>query len=427
MIALLGRDALMGTINSISGTGVDVDENVPDYSGLVYTSAIIGGLTLLSSAFLLSFMIAFASILIKIALLFTVVLSVLGVVLCLWLGFMTGAIIGLILAAISACYAKLVWSRIPFATANLVTSLTAVKKNIGIIFVALSLSIIAIVWSVVWTIAFLGVYEATKVCDANQVCTMNYGYLFLLLISYYWTHQVITNTIQVTVAGLLGTWWFTPDEASCCCSSGVTGSLFRACTYAHGSICFGSLVVAIIQALRRLTESARDQGDGNAILLCIVECILGCIESLLEYFNKWAYTYVGLYGYGYLEAGKNVMALFRNRGWEAIITDDLVENVIFLLSLIVGLIMGGVALGFESYTDWFIEFEGGSKLVAFFLGLIVGLVLCSIMLNTVGSGVNAVIVLFAEAPAEFETNYPELSQKMRVAWSEAYPEVNFVN
>lgn len=32
-------------------------------------------------------------------------------------------------------------------------------------------------------------------------------------------------------------------------------------------------------------------------------------------------VYVGVYGYGYIEAGKNVFQLFHNRGWEAIIAD----------------------------------------------------------------------------------------------------------
>lgn len=36
--------------------------------------------------------------------------------------------------------------------------------------------------------------------------------------------------------------------------------------------------------------------------------------------------YVGLYGYSYIEAGKSVMGLFKNRGWEAIIADDLISN-----------------------------------------------------------------------------------------------------
>ena len=39
-----------------------------------------------------------------------------------------------------------------------------------------------------------------------------------------------------------------------------------------------------------------------------------------------AFVYVGSYGYSYLEAGKNFITLFKNRGWEAIITDDLISN-----------------------------------------------------------------------------------------------------
>jgi len=45
------------------------------------------------------------------------------------------------------------------------------------------------------------------------------------------------------------------------------------------------------------------------------------------------------------------------------------------------------------------------------------------MLGVVASAVNTVIVLFAEAPADFEQNYPELSNKMRSAYAAAYPDV----
>jgi len=55
------------------------------------------------------------------------------------------------------------------------------------------------------------------------------------------------------------------------------------------------------------------------------------------------------------------------------------------------------------------------------IGFLIGLVLASILMSVIGSGVNTVIVLFAEAPAEFQANYPELSNKMREAWQDAYP------
>jgi hypothetical protein len=44
-------------------------------------------------------------------------------------------------------------------------------------------------------------------------------------------------------------------------------------------------LVAIVQATRALANAARD--NENQILVCIAMCILGCLESILEYFNKW--------------------------------------------------------------------------------------------------------------------------------------------
>jgi hypothetical protein len=44
-------------------------------------------------------------------------------------------------------------------------------------------------------------------------------------------------------------------------------------------------LVALVQALKALAQQARENGDA-AIFACIAECILGCIQSILEYFNK---------------------------------------------------------------------------------------------------------------------------------------------
>jgi hypothetical protein len=225
----------------------------------------------------------------------------------------------------------------------------------------------------------------------------------------------------VTVAGTVGTWWVAPEESGFC-SKGVSNSFIRTITTSFGSICFGSLLVAIVQALRAIAQEAQNNGDA-AIFACIAQCILGCLASILEYFNKWAYIYVGVYGYSYLQAGRSVIQLFQDRGWEAIIADDLVGNALLLTSIIVGGIIGAVSMLLSTFTGFF-ENAGNAELgLAFFLGFIVGLSVCSILLSTVASGVNTVIVMFADAPREFEANYPQLSQKMRETWRQFYPDV----
>ena len=71
--------------------------------------------------------------------------------------------------------------------------------------------------------------------------------------------------------------------------------------------------------------------------------------------------------------------MFKDRGWEAIIADDLVGMVLFMVSLIVGLLTGAGGILIEDKTDWFDSFhENGAdlRIVVFILGLIIGLLLC---------------------------------------------------
>jgi len=159
---------------------------------------------------------------------------------------------------------------------------------------------------------------------------------------YSFLSSVLQNHVHVTVAGTVGTWWFSPEEASSCCSSAVRDSFYRASTYSFGSICMGSLLVAIIQAAKQMLHALRENGDG--VCSCIAECCLGCIESIAEYFNQWAFVFVGLYGYSFMEAGRTVMHLFYSRGWTVIITDYLVDRVLLMISFLIGLILGLLAI-----------------------------------------------------------------------------------
>lgn len=408
------------------------DDETSAYTAYFVSALVMGAFSVVLSAGMFFLMFLCASFLIKMALLFSVVLTLVAAGLAFYQGSVGLGILGIIFFGCSVCYARAVWSRIPFATINLITGMTAVRSNCGVTIVAYGMVMCGFIWSMIWAVAFIGIFDHEKECDANggncQVASNKfYGYLFLLLLSFFFTHQVIQNTVHVSVAGVVGTWWFNPEE-SCCCGGAVLSSFFRAVTSSFGSICFGSLLVALIQATRQLANTARQEGADCAALICLAECILGCIEALVEYFNKWAYIYVGLYGYSYIEAGKSVMQLFKDRGFEAIIADDLVCNTLFLVSLIVGLLTGAVGLVLASKTDLFPDaadtgFSGAQTSgVGFMFGFIIGLVLTSITMSVVGSAVNTVIVCFADAPAEFQANHPELSSEMREQWRGNFPE-----
>lgn len=230
--------------------------------------------------------------------------------------------------------------------------------------------------------------------------------------------------MHVTTAGVIGTWWWVPSEANTFWSTALNDSFVRATSYSFGSICFGSLLVAIVQALRALEYHSRENDDLQ-ILRCIVQCILSCIESIIEELNRWAYVYVGLYGFSYLEAGRNVIQLFQNKGWSAIISDNLADNVLFMMAVAISLASGvvGLLIGLTD-SNMFVDlgFESAAA-PAFGIGFIAGFLFACIIMSVVGSGVNTVIVCYAEDPAAFEQNHPQLSAEMRTAWVQAWPEL----
>jgi len=399
--------AILLVLNTASGNEYNGNGSYSGIIGIIFTCGLISvGL----STAALTFMMNYATELVKMALFFSIACNALiGI-----LGIMTGQImmfcIGLVCFALSCCYAYFVWSRIPFATANLKTSLVAVKQNMGLFLSAAWFILVAFLWTIGWAIL-----------SRNYMSSYGSGIIFLLLLSFFWTHQVLTNTLHVISSGVIGTWWFVPEETSTSLfSPALTSSFQRACTYSFGSICFGSLLVAIVQALKQLLHMIRD--DEN-ILNCLIDCILDCLESIIEYFNKWAYVYVGLYGYSYIEAGKNVMTLFQNKGWTTIITDDLAENVLFMINVGISVISGFVSFVMVHFDNNLIGVLNVSNpgLIGFLLGMIVGFVFSSILLSVVGSAINTVIVCFAESPGEFEQNHCELSSEMRNAWRSAWP------
>jgi hypothetical protein len=120
---------------------------------------------------------------------------------------------------------------------------------------------------------------------------IGWGIVFLYLISFFWTQQVIQNIVHVVVASVLGTWWHNPAAADACWGSALNdGGLVQATSYSLGSIAFGSLVAGFVQALKYLNRMARSRNKCSCVVCCI-DCLLSCVQSITEYFNKWAYTY----------------------------------------------------------------------------------------------------------------------------------------
>jgi len=330
-------------------------------------------------------------------------------------GSVVGGAIPLFFGIIGCCYFFAVRRRIPFAAANLHAGVTAVRDHGGIVMLAYVWGVLTLGWLSLWsTVVYSTIVNGSvETCDTDeensncqrQLDTSTKIYLVLLVLSFYWTVQVSNNVVHTTVAGIVGTWYFDPSSEGAVWASGV-----RTLTYSFGSVCFGSLLVAIISTIRFMvnTRSTANDGRGESMLYCILDCILSLLEDVMEYFNKWAFIYVGLYGYPYITAGKKVAHLFQQRGWTVIINDDLIGRVLSFTSITVGLLCGVVQ---------YLVFSNEALVV---FGFVFGVFFSCTMMSVINSAVSTVVVCFAEAPEELESSHPDHSRAMKEAWYNVY-------
>ena len=219
-------------------------------------------------------------------------------------------------------YVRLAWRVVPFAAVNLKVASQAVGSNWGVYLTSFVFAELGFMWNLYWFYVLIGLAALSdSTCttaaeqrrvgdhdetlwmngenaddDYNDDCSPNPLIFLALLLSLYWTSTVLLNTVQTTIAGIVATWCFVADEANQCCSPAVSTSLVRSLTYSFGSICFGSLLQAVVSVLRFVVENARtrhdeggDQDLCGSLCYCVLECLVRCLDEVLEYFNHWAY------------------------------------------------------------------------------------------------------------------------------------------
>jgi len=356
----------------------------------VMTVCIIGAIVaMLYAAVYIVIIRKYAEKLIIFTLIGAVVFSVVLAIISFASGVIVMGIVFLFVAALQGLFYYFWRSRIPFATALLKTVANLLQRYPAPTYFAYASLLVQVCWLLLWVPTFAISQHYTG--GAGGFVT------FFLILSFYWTGQVIKNVVHVTTSGLIATWYFLSGVGM---PKDPTSKAFkRAMTTSFGSICLGSLLVALLQTIRYFLRSMR---RGNNWIVCIVDCLLGIIENLINYFNMYAFTQVAIYGKTYCQAAKDTWTLVKSRGVDAIVNDNLISGV-----LVMGAIVGGVVcavvgglIGLALIPAYF----AALAVVCFFIGM--SLVMLS--MEVVESGVATIFVCFAMEPRVLESNSPEL-------------------
>jgi len=187
----------------------------------------------------------------------------------------------------------------------------------------------------------------------------------------------------------------------------------RASTFSLGSIAFGSLIVTLLELIKMILNAARQNANANghpveACLACCAECFIGCIEGMVQYFNRYAYIEIALYGKPYIAAAKDTWRLFTEKGIDALVNDSLVGMTLTWGAYAVGLacsLFGYLYLRFThpSYNAAG-QYTAPVVLFAFAIGLTSTLTIGS----AIEAGVSTIFVGLGEDPQILQERAPAL-------------------
>ena len=329
-----------------------------------------------------------------------------------------------------------VQSRVAFSAVILETAVSTIQLFPSTLLIALLGIVAQCVWLTIWLVSSSSIYYALT-RNISQQYVNQYGQydgsdpainlcLVALVLSFYWTAQVIAYVVHMTIAGVVGVWYFLYPHAVP--PAPVAASLRRAVTFSLGSVALGALVLAVIKTLRFIlsyvTQKRREEGNESLLLNCAIyaaQCILSVIESVASYLNIYAYCRCAVYGESYCEAGYNSLTMMQARGLDAVVNDSLIGGVLQFGCLICGLttalltsavsyiLLSSATL--ESFSIW------GISITAFMLGYSV----CGTAVEAVNAAVVGFFVLLADDPEALARTKPEVYERVVTSIAGFYP------
>jgi len=242
----------------------------------------------------------------------------------------------------------------------------------------------------------IGAFDTEQIVDTSlQVLIVPY-----LFFTFYWSTQFIRALFYCIVSGAMASYWLLPGYVH---DAVVAGASNRALLYNFGSICMGSLIVAVVNTLRSCLRFFTKEDEQNLAQVCL-NCLLGLLEEALRYFNSYAYVYMSIYGTDYMESGRRCCELFASSGIDVIAKDDVVAMPVFLGTTTVTLSVGTGILAITH--GW--GMVGSSVAIYAVLGMAVCACVCNIVFSVVESSAATAYVVWAELPAEMAEVQPEM-------------------
>ncbi|KAL5433007.1 putative choline transporter, neither null mutation nor overexpression affects choline transport [Paraphaeosphaeria minitans] len=312
--------------------------------------------------------------------------------------------------------------RIPFSVLMLKTTIDVSKKFGHVYVVSLIGGILAAAFAAWYSVTLTAVYVKYEP-GRNPACNTGaggcssakvIGLLVFVTFAMYWISEWLKNTIHVTISGVYGSWYFNKNQFP---TGATRGALKRSLTYSFGSISLGSLIVAIIQMLRQICSAAQNSAsqDGNivgAVIFCCLQCLIGMLDWAVQFLNRYAFSYIALYGKSYIAAAKDTWKMIKDRGIDALVNECLIGPVLSMGAMFVGYSCALLAYLYLLFTSPAYNSTGAYTPVVVAFAFVIGLQICQIFTTPLSSGLDTLFVAMAWDPEVLMRDHADLYQQM---------------
>jgi len=186
----------------------------------------------------------------------------------------------------------------------------------------------------------------------------------------------------------------------------------RALTTSFGSICFGSILIAIIDTIKSLTKAESENDDLEVIIKTLNYCcnyVFSWIKNMVKYFNIYAFKEVVIYGKPYIQAAKNTWTLCKTDEMNALINDCMI-NTLFLFAY---MSIDGLSAMITFITAILMDQNVDTVMIFTIFAVLIGMFIFNIFSQVIKSGITTTFVcLCGDSQALLQTKL-ELYEKIK--------------
>ncbi|QPG73491.1 hypothetical protein FOA43_000802 [Brettanomyces nanus] len=400
---------------SYYGTGIHngIESSTMNSNSLI-VFAIVVSVSLVFSVLILLIAGRWPSMFIKTGLVLNVAFGLATAIYYLVVGYYSAGIVFLVIAVLfSFCYYSL-RSRIPFSTTVLRIVIGVIKKYPSCFIVGIIGMLLMGGFSYLFIVTIVSVYakwgdnSVPESYDQSKLI----GLLVFVFFAGYYITEALRTTIHVTLSGIYGTWYYLSKSDAGMPKHAALGSFRRAMTFCFGSICFGSLLVALVQLLRQLINIAKLQalGNGNGLAYClliVLDMFAYILDFCLRYFNHYAYSYIALYGKSYLKSARDTYHIFKYKGFDALMNDCIIDTALGIYCFFAGFLAAFTSYMYLRKTKPAYNTDGSyyAPIVAF--SFVIAMQVCNVVTTVITSGTATFFLCLAKDPEVFKVSYPD--------------------